>query len=51
MTERGVDRDELEAAIGARKELGADMEPAVIDALVERSSGGSWSGATQRSAR
>jgi hypothetical protein len=31
-----VPRDELEAAIEARKELGADMEPAVIDAFVER---------------
>lgn len=29
-------RDELEAAIEARKELGAEMEPAVIDAFVER---------------
>jgi hypothetical protein len=31
-----VPRDELEAAIEARKELGAEMEPAVIDAFVER---------------
>ena len=31
-----VRRDELEAAVEARKELGADMEPAVIDAFVER---------------
>jgi hypothetical protein len=34
-----VDRDtknELEAAIGARRELGAELEPAVIDAFVER---------------
>jgi hypothetical protein len=29
-------RDELRAAIGARNELGADLEPAVIDAFVER---------------
>jgi hypothetical protein len=29
-------KDELEAAIEVRKELGADMEPAVIDAFVER---------------
>ena len=29
-------RDELQAAIEARKELGADMEPAVIDSFVER---------------
>lgn len=31
-----VRRDEVEAAVEARKELGADMEPAVIDAFVER---------------
>jgi VIT1/CCC1 family predicted Fe2+/Mn2+ transporter len=31
-----IPRDELEAAIEARKELGAEMEPAVIDAFVER---------------
>jgi hypothetical protein len=31
-----VRKDELEAAIEARKELGADMEPAVIDGFVER---------------
>ena len=29
-------RDELEAAIEARKELGSELEPAVIDAFVER---------------
>jgi small-conductance mechanosensitive channel len=29
-------RDELHAAIEARKELGAEMEPQVIDAFVER---------------
>ena len=29
-------RDELEVAIEARKELGAGLEPAVIDAFVER---------------
>jgi len=29
-------RDELEIAIEARKELGAELEPAVIDAFVER---------------
>ena len=27
---------ELEAAIGARKELGEELEPAVVDAFVER---------------
>jgi Flp pilus assembly protein TadB len=31
-----VRRDELEAAIETRQELGSDMEPAVIDAFVER---------------
>ena len=36
MSERVIPRDELEAAIDARKELGAEMEPAVIDAFVER---------------
>jgi len=29
-------RDELQIAIEARKELGAELEPAVIDAFVER---------------
>jgi hypothetical protein len=36
MGENVVRREELEAAIEARKELGAEMEPAVIDAFVER---------------
>ena len=36
MSEPVVPRDELEAAIGARKELGADLEPALVDAFVER---------------
>ncbi len=36
MSERIVPKDELQAAIEARKELGEDMEPAVIDAFVER---------------
>jgi hypothetical protein len=31
-----VPKDELQAAIEARKELGADLEPAVIDSFVER---------------
>ncbi|MEK6274930.1 MAG: hypothetical protein AABM30_06265 [Actinomycetota bacterium] len=34
MTE--VPRDELRAAIEARKEVGEDLEPALIDAFVER---------------
>jgi Flp pilus assembly protein TadB len=29
-------REELQAAIEARKELGSDLEPAVVDAFVER---------------
>lgn len=36
MAERVVPKDELQAAIEARKELGTEMEPAVIDAFVER---------------
>jgi hypothetical protein len=36
VTDEVVPKDELEAAIEARKELGAEMEPAVIDAFVER---------------
>ena len=36
MSDRIVPRDELQASIEARRELGADMEPAVIDAFVER---------------
>jgi hypothetical protein len=31
-----VPREELQAAIEARRELGADMEPEVIDSFVER---------------
>ena len=31
-----VDRTELQAAIEARKELGEEMEPAIIDGFVER---------------
>jgi hypothetical protein len=31
-----VPRDELRATIEARKELGDDMEPALVDAFVER---------------
>jgi hypothetical protein len=34
-----VVKDELEAAIEARKEVGAEMEPAVIDAFVSRIEG------------
>jgi hypothetical protein len=31
-----VRRDEVEAAVEARRELGAELEPQVIDAFVER---------------
>jgi hypothetical protein len=31
-----VPKEELQAAIEARKELGADLEPALIDSFVER---------------
>jgi hypothetical protein len=31
-----VRRDEVQAVIEARKELGADLEPALIDSFVER---------------
>lgn len=36
MSEGRVPREELEAAIEARKELGEEMEPAIIDGFVER---------------
>jgi hypothetical protein len=36
VSEEIVPKDELRAAIAAREELGADMEPAVVDAFVER---------------
>jgi hypothetical protein len=36
VSERTIPREEIQAAIEARKELGAEMEPAVIDAFVER---------------
>jgi Flp pilus assembly protein TadB len=36
VSEEIVPKDELQAALEARKELGADMEPAVIDAFIER---------------
>lgn len=36
MSEGVVGKEELQAAIEARRELGAEMEPAVIDAFVER---------------
>jgi hypothetical protein len=36
MAEPTVNREEIEAVIQARKELGAELEPAVIDSFVER---------------
>ena len=36
MTEPTVDREDLQATIEARKELGAELEPALIDSFVER---------------
>jgi hypothetical protein len=36
VSEGRVPREELEAAIEARKELGAEMEPQIIDGFVER---------------
>ena len=36
MNEPLVPRDELEAAVAARRELGSELEPQIIDAFVER---------------
>jgi hypothetical protein len=36
VSEGAVEKDELRAAIEARKELGEEMEPAIVDAFVER---------------
>jgi hypothetical protein len=36
MSEPRVERDELIAALAARRELGPELEPAVIDAFVDR---------------
>jgi hypothetical protein len=36
MSENAVQREELHAAIEARRELGAELEPQVIDSFVER---------------
>jgi hypothetical protein len=36
VADRAVIRDELNTAIGARRELGEELEPAIIDAFVER---------------
>ncbi|MBM7787594.1 hypothetical protein [Tenggerimyces flavus] len=36
MTQTNVPRDEVEAALLTRRELGPDYEPAIVDSLVER---------------
>jgi hypothetical protein len=36
MSEELVPKDDLRATIAARKELGEDMEPALVDSFVER---------------
>ena len=36
MSDEVIPREEVRAAIQARSELGAEMEPAVVDAFVER---------------
>ena len=36
MTDNAVVKEELEAAIAARTEMGAEMEPAVVDVFVGR---------------
>ena len=36
MSEELVPRDDVEATLAARKELGEDMEPTLVDAFVER---------------
>jgi hypothetical protein len=36
VSEELVPRDEVQSAIEARKELGADLEPELVDAFVER---------------
>ena len=48
MSDEIVPRDELHAAIEARKEVDEDMEPALIDAFVERIER-QYSGAARRS--
>ena len=51
MTEDAVLREELHAAMEARKELGADMEPAVVDASSRGSNDGSRTARQTVSAR
>jgi VIT1/CCC1 family predicted Fe2+/Mn2+ transporter len=36
MSDHVISREEVEAAVAARRELGEELEPAVVDAFVER---------------
>jgi hypothetical protein len=36
MAESRISREDVESAIGARSELGEDLEPAVVDAFLDR---------------
>ena len=36
MAESRISREDVESAIGARRELGEDLEPAVVDAFLDR---------------
>jgi hypothetical protein len=36
MSDHVLSREEVEAAVAARRELGEELEPAVVDAFVER---------------
>jgi len=36
MAESRISREDVESAVGARRELGDDLEPAVVDAFLDR---------------
>ena len=36
MTETRISREDVESAVGARRELGSELEPEVVDAFLER---------------
>jgi hypothetical protein len=36
MAERRITRDDVESAVAARQELGPEMEPAVVDAFLDK---------------
>jgi hypothetical protein len=36
MTETRIEREDVESAIGARRELGEEMEPALVDAFLTK---------------